>query len=137
IMEKFISTSTFVEIGKDNYRTEIKSGKHTVIADEPEDLGGQDLGLHPQNLLLASLGACTAITLRMYADRKKWPVEKISIELMMDTVKSDLAQTTYIKSHIRIEGDINEEQRQRMLRIADACPIHKVLENPIVMTTNL
>ena len=131
------STCTSVEIGKDHYRTEIKAGNHLIVADEPLDIGGKDLGFNPNELLLASLGACTAMTLRMYADRKEWPVDRISVDLTMDIVKGNEQQTTYIKRHIFIEGDVSEEQKQRMLQIADSCPLHRILTNPIVITSNL
>ncbi len=131
------TTCTSVEIGKDLYRTEVRADNHLVIADEPLDIGGQDLGMNPNQLLLASLGTCTAMTLRMYADRKKWDVEKISVNLTLDIVKGDDQQTTYIKRHISIEGNVNDEQKQRMLEIADSCPLHRMLKNPLVITSNL
>lgn len=133
-----IGTScTTVEIGKDKYRTEVRASGHTVIADEPVAVGGQDLGMNPNEFLLASLGTCTAMTLRMYADRKMWAVDGITVDLTMDTVKGTEQQTTFIKRHIKIDGDIDEEQRQRMLQIADSCPLHKTLTNPIIISTNL
>lgn len=125
-----------IEIGKDLYRTEIKADGHTIIADEPEELGGKNEGMNPNSFLLASLGSCTAITLRMYADRKKWPVESIRINLSMDVVKSEQQKTTYIKSHVHFTGNLSEEQKRRLLKIADHCPLHKILSNPIVITTN-
>lgn len=137
-MEHCIGTTcTSVEIGKDLYRTEVKADKHLVIADEPIEVGGKNLGMNPNQFLLASLGTCTAMTLRMYADRKKWPVEKIKVDLTLDVVKSDLQQTSYIKRHISIEGDLTDEQKQRMLQIANQCPLHKILNNPVVITSNL
>ena len=137
-MEHCIGTScTSVEIGKDKYRTEIRASGHTVIADEPVAVGGKDEGVNPNELLLASLGTCTAMTLRMYADRKKWPVDSICVDLTMDIVKGNEQQTTYIKRHIRIEGEVTDEQRQRMLQIADSCPLHRIMMNPIVITSNL
>jgi putative redox protein len=137
-MEHCIGTTcTTVEIGKDKYRTEVKAGNHTIIADEQTEIGGKDLGVNPYELLLASLGTCTAMTLRMYADRKEWLVDGIQVDLTLDITKSDEAQTTFIKRHISIAGDISEEQKQRMLKIADSCPVHKILENPIIITSNL
>lgn len=133
-----IGTScTTVEIGKAKYRTEVRASGHTVIADEPLEVGGQDEGINPNEFLLGSLGTCTAMTLRMYADRKGWPVDRITVDLTMDTVKGNQQQTTYIKRHIKIDGDINAEQRQRMLEIADSCPLHKILSNPVVISSNL
>lgn len=137
-MEHCIGTTcTSVEIEKDLYRTEVKSGVHLVIADEPIESGGENLGMNPNEFLLASLGTCTAMTLRMYADRKKWEVDKIRVDLTLDVVKSEQQQTSYIKRHIFIEGKLTEEQRQRMTEIADQCPLHKILNNPVVISTNL
>jgi putative redox protein len=131
------TTCTTAEIGKDKYTTEIRAGKHTIISDEPFELGGEDKGVNPNELFLASLGSCTAITLRMYADRKEWPVDRIQVDLKMDIVKANQTQTTYVKKHITIEGDISEEQKQRMLKIADSCPLHRIMTNPIVISSNL
>lgn len=137
-MEHCIGTTcTSVEIGRDLYRTEVKADKHLVIADEPVEIGGKNMGINPNQLLLASLGTCTAMTLRMYADRKKWPVEKIKVYLTLDVVKRELQQTSYIKRHISIEGDLTDEQKHRMLQIAEECPLHKILNNPIVISSNL
>lgn len=137
-MEHCIGTTcTSVEIGKDLYRTEIRADEHLIIADEPLDIGGKDLGMNPNQLLLASLGACTAMTLRMYADRKQWDVEKISVNLTLDVVKGTDQQTTYIKRHISVEGNVSEEQKRRMLEIANSCPLHRMLNNPFVITSNL
>ena len=137
-MEHCIGTScTSVEIGKDLYRTEVRSAGHLVIADEPVETGGKNLGMNPNEFLLASLGTCTAMTLRMYADRKKWAVEKIRVDLTLDVVKSEQQQTSFIKRHISIEGELSAEQRQRMIKIADQCPLHKILNNPVVISSNL
>lgn len=131
------ATCTSVEIGKDKYRTEIRASGHKVIADEPLEIGGKDEGVNPNELLLASLGACTAITLRMYADRKEWPIERICVDLTMDIIKGNDQQTTYIKRHIKLDGNIDDTQRQRMLQIADSCPLHRIMTNSIVITSNL
>lgn len=125
-----------IESGREHYRTEIRADGHLLVADEPEALGGKNEGMNPNLFLLASLGSCTAITLRMYADRKKLPVEKIYITLSMDVVKSEQQQTTYISSHIRFDGQLTEEQVFRLREIADECPLHKIMTNPIVITTN-
>lgn len=131
------TTCTSVEIGKDKYLTEVRSSGHNLIADEPIASGGKDLGMNPNELLLASLGTCTAMTLRMYADRKEWPVDRICVDLTMDIVKGNEQQTTYIKRHIRIEGKLEDIQRQQLLEIADKCPLHRIITNSIVITSNL
>lgn len=125
-----------VEIGKNNYRAEIRADGHIIVSDEPLELGGNNEGMNPSLLLLASLGSCTAITLRMYADRKEWPIEKVRIDLSMDVIKSEFQQTTYIKKHLHFEGPLTDEQKERLIQIADHCPLHRILSNPVVITTN-
>ncbi len=130
-------TNVIVKTGRDHYRTTITANGHTLIADEPENLGGKNEGIDPESLLLASLGSCTTITLRMYADRKKWPLESVKIELNMEVVQSDNQQTTFIKKHMHFEGPLTDDQKTRLVHIADLCPLHKMLNNPIVITTNV
>ncbi|MDM8175293.1 MULTISPECIES: OsmC family protein [Olivibacter] len=126
-----------VTIGKERYKTEVSNGRNIVIADEPESMGGTDQGLGPKELLLSSLGSCTAITLRMYADRKQWDLQEVIITVKMEVVPSSHQQTTYIKNHIKLVGNLDDDQRQRLLQIAELCPVHKILSNPIVVDSNL
>lgn len=114
-------------IGSDRYRTEITTSSKTVIADEPEELGGTDLGPAPGEFLMISLASCTAITLRMYADRKIWPLDKIAVEVNFEKIDD----RTIFNREILLEGQLDEEQRKRLLQIANACPVHKTLTNPI------
>lgn len=120
-------------IGHDHFRTEIITSGKTVIADEPEELGGTNLGPAPGEFLMISLASCTAITLRMYADRKKWQVSKIKVEVASEKVDNK----TFLKIEIFLEGNLEEDQRQRLLQIANACPVHRVLTNPIEISTIL
>jgi putative redox protein len=120
-------------IYNDHYRTEIITNGKVVVADEPEDLGGTDTGPAPGEFLMISLASCTAITLRMYADRKKWPVERIKVEVNFEKID----QKTIFKRDIALYGDLTEEQQQRLLHIANQCPVHKTLTQPIEITTQL
>lgn len=120
-------------IGQDHFRTELITSGKTVIADEPEELGGTNAGPAPGEFLLISLASCTAITLRMYADRKQWHVSKIKVEVASEKIDN----TTLLKREITLEGNLEEDQRQRLLQIANACPVHKVLTNPIKINTVL
>jgi putative redox protein len=120
-------------IGKDDYRTEIVAGNKTVVADEPEELGGSDLGPAPGEFLMISLASCTAITLRMYADRKKWPLDKVVVEVNFEKIDNK----TIFSREILLEGALDEEQRNRLLQIANACPVHKTLTNPIEIQSTL
>ncbi|UIR57756.1 OsmC family protein [Sphingobacterium sp. SRCM116780] len=126
-----------VSIGQVAYTTTITHGKNTLIADEPEEVGGKDKGFNPASLLLSSLGSCKAMTVRMYSDRKKWDLEEVNIKLSYEILKSELQQTTYIKCHISFKGELDEAQKAKLFEIADKCPIHKLLTNPIVISSNL
>lgn len=132
-----MATEVSVSIGKEKYTTQVKMGQHELVADEPTDLGGQDLGPAPTQLLLSSLGTCKAITMRMYADRKEWPLESVEVLLSAETVPSNQQQTTYIRCTIKLHGDLDEKQKARIYKIAEKCPIHKLLTNPIVIESNL
>jgi putative redox protein len=129
-------TNVSAQIIAEKYKTLITARQHTLIGDEPENHGGLDLGMTPSELLLASLGECTAITLRMYADRKGWDVSSVKVHLSLTEMTTE-DKTTRVHRIIHIEGNISDEQRQRMIQIANACPIHKVLSNPITITTQV
>jgi putative redox protein len=128
-------TKVTASTGKEKYKTEIKSAKHSIIADEPESIGGKDLGFMPTELLTASLASCTGITLRMYADRKGWELEETMIEVSYDNASPE--DTTKISMNIRLFGNLDDTQRNRLLEIANHCPVHKMLKNPIHVQTFL
>lgn len=123
------------ELDRAHYKTKIYSGGHFIYADEPEDIGGTDEGLSPAALLLASLGSCTAITVRMYADRKGFNLEHIKIELAI-CKEIEMGKETTIKRKITFTGALTDEERGRLMLIADKCPIHKILSNPIKIETS-
>jgi putative redox protein len=126
-----------VIIGRAHYRTEITVGKHLLIADEPEELGGTDQGPVATEILLSSLGTCTAVTLRMYADRKEWPLEGVEVVLSLNQ-KTEAGQlSTDIEQNINLIGNLTDEQRERLMLIADKCPVHKILSSPIRIDTKL
>jgi putative redox protein len=120
-------------IGNDQYRTEIITDTHDFLVDEPVDNGGKDLAPSPGDLLRTSLASCTAITLRMYADRKKFHVDKIEVKV---ATERNEGKTIFYRK-IFITGAIDEAQKERMLQIANACPIHKIMENPNEIQTEL
>jgi putative redox protein len=113
--------------GESDYQVRLEDGTHRWIADEPASLGGGNLGPEPVSLLLSSLGACTNITLRMYAKRKGWPLESLRVELSMKST----ADGTVIDRRITLDGALDQEQRERLLQIANACPVHKILSGSI------
>lgn len=122
--------TAITELDQSKYKTKIFADGHFIYADEPEELGGTDEGMTPGALLLASLGSCTAITIRMYADRKQIPLEAIKINLMI-CPEEEMNKRTVIERKIEFTGNLDEEQRKRLMIIADKCPIHKILSNPI------
>jgi len=126
--------TAITELDKSHYKTKVYSGGHFIYSDEPEDVGGTDEGMSPAALLLASLGSCTAITLRMYADRKNFNLDYVKIELEI-CKEEEMSAGTTIKRRIEFTGELTEEERKRLMVIADKCPIHKILSNPIKIET--
>jgi putative redox protein len=114
-------------------RQEIYIGRHHLMADEPIEVGGEDSGPSPFEFLASALGACTAITLRMYAQRKSWPLENVEVTVRVERSK-DL---THFDREMRLLGDLTDEQRQRLLEIAERCPVHKALSGKIAIKTRL
>ena len=137
--------TVLARIGATGFTTDIQSGNHTFRADEPLSVGGDDFGPNPYDLLLSSLGACTAMTMRMYADRKGWGIEEINVHLshnkkhVKDCIDCDTQSgyIDYIEKEIEITADLDKEQRQRLLEIADKCPVHRTLHNEVKVTTKL
>ncbi len=120
-------------IGITAYAVSIKAGNHSLLADEPERLGGQDAGPAPYDLLLASLGACTAITLKMYADRKQWAFESIDVQL---THRKE-GDRSRIERVLGIQGALSPEQRTRMAEIAERTPVTLTLKSGADIHTTL
>ncbi|WP_299485244.1 OsmC family protein [Acaryochloris sp. IP29b_bin.137] len=104
-----------------------------LAADEPPSLGGDDVGPTPTELILAGLGSCKAITLQMYAERKGWTLASVAVELSYDSDD----QPPIIQAKLTLEGDLDEQQRQRLRDISDRCPVHKLLTTPISIKTQL
>lgn len=109
---------------------------HRWSGDEPAELGGGDTGPTPSQLLLSSLGACTVITLQMYAARKQWPLSGVEVELQYNPDGVPAAGTD-ITRRISLRGELDETQRQRLLQIANACPMHKALTGEIRIASEL
>jgi putative redox protein len=123
----------------DGLRQEIVVRSHQIVADEPTDVGGTDAGPNPYELLLGALGSCTAMTILMYARRKKWPVEKVRVELDHSRVhvkdcedcEDKDVRLDYFQKRIIVTGDLDEEQRARLEEIARRCPVHRTLTGTI------
>lgn len=134
-----------VSIGRQGYLAEIEAGGHYLLADEPEAAGGTNLGPTPYELLTASLGACTCITLRMYADRKQWPLSGVTVRLRHEKIHASDCEgcpetprrIDRIVREIELKGALDVEQRQRLREIADRCPVHKTLQERLLIETRL
>lgn len=113
------------------FAQDITVAGHRIRSDEERDKGGEDTGASPHELLLASLGACTAMTLKVYAERKAWPLKDVRVTLNGSHVDGGFV----ITRHLAIEGDLDDEQRQRLAEIADKCPVHKTLLGEITINT--
>lgn len=125
-----------VKLGSQNYKTTILVGGHEVFSDEPKELGGSDEGSTATHLLLSSLGACTAVTLRMYAERKEWSLGDISINLSIEQENRNGKMFSEISRQISFGEELSQDQVERMMIIADKCPIHKTLMGEISITTS-
>ncbi|MEM9929803.1 MAG: alpha/beta fold hydrolase [Bacteroidota bacterium] len=121
----------------DGYTTDIKARHHALVGDEPASVGGNDFGPSPYELVTAGLGACTAMTLHMYARRKKWPLESVEVNLEHYKEKRDGEKVDVFTRTISIKGPLDEEQRTRLLEIANRCPVHRTLEGEVVVETRL
>lgn len=128
------------------YTTQIMAGKHHLIADEPASVGGRDAGPSPYGFLLSALGACTAMTLRMYANHKKWDLQDVEVRLTHDKVhledgrasEESTGKIDLIQRKIRLVGNLDSQQRQRLIEIANRCPVHKTIEGkPKIETEEL
>ncbi|MBI4741480.1 MAG: OsmC family protein [Betaproteobacteria bacterium] len=120
------------ENGQGRYQQSVRIGHHTLVADEPVAVGGADAGPAPFDYLLAALGACTSMTLRMYAEMKKLPLTGISVELAHEKIDTGgRGKQDRIARIITLEGDLTPEQRTRLLEIANKCPVHRTLSSDI------
>lgn len=125
------------ESGQGRYQQQISAGEHQFVADEPAHLGGNDSGPNPFDLVMAGLGACTSITLRMYAERKGLPLTSIRVDLSHNRIDVDGQRRDHIERTIFLEGDLTPEQRQRLLEIANRCPVHRALSGSFRIDSRL
>jgi len=132
-----------VTIGQAGFASQVRVRDHALWADEPPTVGGTDSGPSPYELLLASLGTCVAMTTRMYADRKGWPLTGVSVDLSLDRIhaedcrdcESASGPVLRITKRLELQGDLDEEQRSRLMEIADRCPVQRSLLSEIQIRT--
>jgi len=117
------------------YTTQLTIGNHTLIADEPKAVGGQEMGPTPGDYLCMSLASCKAITLRMYAQRKQWEVGEIRINVKLVKSDEEVAGLNTFYCTIHFTGNLSEEQEKRLLEIAKKCPIDRLLQKPSAIET--
>ena len=146
--EKEIKTSNDVaaQLGSDEkFTTLIKAGRHRLTADEPESFGGNDFGPSPYGLVASGLASCTAMTLRLYADRKQWDLREITVHISHEKThiedclncESRDGKIDQFTRELEVVGELDEDQKQRLVEIADKCPVHKTLEGNVVIKTLL
>jgi putative redox protein len=124
---------------------QITAGGHALVADEPVAAGGTDTGPAPYELLLSALGACTSMTLALYARRKGWPLEAVTVRLQHSrrhvedcaTCETEDVRLDHIDREVELVGSLSDEQRARLLEIANKCPVHRTLSSRIVISTRL
>jgi putative redox protein len=130
--------------GPGSYTQQITVGQHELISDEPRPIG-DDAGPTPYDLLLSALGACTSMTVRMYADRKGWPLQRVRVTLRHSRIHAEdcaECETTrgwigHIDRDVELTGDLDDDQRQRLLHIADRCPVHQTLTSEVDIATSI
>lgn len=138
------NTVLVASTGGGKFEQVLLDGRHRLRADEPAAVGGNDIGPGPYELLLMSLGACTSMTLKMYADQKKWPLENVEVRLNHAKVYAEDcancekgAKLDRIERVVTLFGPLSEEQKSRLMEIADKCPVHRTLTSKIDIVTRL
>ncbi len=134
-----------LNLREDNFTTTIQTKKHSLIADEPESFGGDDYGPSPYEYLNAGLAACTVMTLKLYAERKKWDLQEVYVYIShsrkhSDDLNIEVDRPTFldhISKKLEFVGDLDESQKQRLKEIASKCPVHKTLANEVIFDTEI
>jgi len=134
-----------VQGGATGLTQDVTVGPHRLAADEPVELGGADAGPNPYELLCAALGSCTSMTLQLYARRKGWPLERVEVRLRHSRIHADdcadcdtrEGKLDLIARELILVGPLDEEQRRRLVEIADRCPVHRTLTSELVIRTSL
>ncbi len=126
-------------------RTEVTANGYALVADEPVALGGTDTGPTPYDYLLAALGSCTAMTVRMYADRKGWPLESVLVRMKHGKIhakdceecETENGRVDRIELELELEGPLEEQQRRRLVEVSEKCPVHRTLDSEVLIETRV
>jgi len=132
-----MSKEISVRLGNINYACIVSDGRHEWMMDEPVDSGGNDIAHDPYSALLASIGSCSAITIRMYAQRKGWPVEEIEVKMSLAAQIVAGKRKSVFTRNIFVKGNLSREQLTRLEQIATVCPVSKILEGDIIVETGI
>jgi putative redox protein len=135
-MPTIIATAEVTNNGE-TYTSNIQVNQHSLLVDEPIEKGGEDLGPAPGDYLCAALASCTAITLRMYAQRKQWKVDEIKVKVNLVLGKETSTGHNTFFCELFFTGDLDDEQQKRLLVIANSCPLHKLLSKPSDIVTTI
>ena len=143
--ELFTKHEVVANLGAEGFTTQLRAGKHYFTADEPEAMGGDNFGPSPYAFLSAALAACTSMTIQMYVRRKKWPLENVETHVNHNKIhakdcehcESPGARIDVFEREIVLKGNLDEKQRQRVLEIADKCPVHRTLASRVEISTQL
>ena len=135
----------YLNLLENNFTTFIQTKAHSMMADEPESVGGDDFGPSPYDYLMAGLAACTTMTLKLYAQRKKWDLQEVSVYIThakkhSDDLGIETAQKGYldvISKKLKFTGDLDETQRLKLKEIAAKCPVHRTLQREVIIETEL
>ena len=135
------SIGTIAQVSAQNqgntYSTTIAAGQHTAVADEPESLGGTDTGANPAEYLCMALASCKAITLRMYIQRKQWNIQNVTVDVSLEKQEIEDSFMNIFHAKISVDESATQEQKDRLIQIAKACPISKLLSKQSTIITNL
>ena len=145
VKERVVTRNVKVNSSSLAYVQNISIGPHELLADEPPEAGGADAGPNPYEFVMAALGACTSMTVRMYAERRNWPLEKVQVDLTFsrlhaadcDDCSRKKGIVNRIEKRITFTGDLSEIQRERLLHMANNCPVHRILARTIEIYSTL
>ncbi|WKS96003.1 OsmC family protein [Riemerella columbina] len=130
-----MSTEVKTQLGTEKYLMNISAGKNQIIADEPIAKGGQEKGFNPYELLASSLSACTAATVKIFADRREWALDEVEVKVVFEDKTAE--GHALFKKYITLHGNLDEDQKATLMKAAHACPVQKILTSEIAVEAEL